>query len=212
VGRSGFGKTRFIESLIPELRSRGLRVAYVKHCHMGFELDQGGKDSGRARRAGAHIVVLTSPKETARIEQCSSRLLDLARELSSRADIVVAEGFKSEPVKKIEILRQGTQFLCSSDPNLVAVISDTDIESRVPRFGTSDLVDVADFLESRIVGKEKPKVEVDLLVDGASVDLNDFVKSMIHKTVVAMVSNLRGAEEPGEIRLTIKQTKGGDTS
>jgi molybdopterin-guanine dinucleotide biosynthesis protein MobB len=210
VGRSGSGKTRFIESLIPELRRRGLAVAYVKHCHKGFELDRKEKDSGRAAKAGANVVVLASHAETARIEKRPTTLSDLVEEVVLRADIILAEGFKSEAVAKVEVVGSGDSPVCDTDPHLVALISDSLGGKSLPVFGTADIGPFADFLEEEILGKEETKTEVKLEVDGSSVDLNDFVESMISSAVFAMIENLRGVEDPRKIKLSIKRSKGGD--
>lgn len=210
VGSSGSGKTRFIESLIPELKARGLTIAYVKHCHKGFQLDSRDKDSGRAGEAGAGVVVLASPDETAKIEKRGVDLSQLVCELAAGADIILAEGFKSESVRKVEVVGRGAGPVCGSDPNLIAVISDETRDWTTPVFRTGDIGPFADFLEEEIVGKDKTDDVVELEVDGSPVGLNDFVRSILSSAVVAMVKNLRGVEEPREIRLSIKRTKGGD--
>jgi len=210
VGRSGSGKTRLIQNLIPELRSRGHRVAYVKHCHEGFELDHPDKDSEKVSQAGAELVVLVSSEGTTRIERGGSTLPELTRELASRVDVIVAEGFKSEPVQKIEVLDPTAGLICESDPNLVAVISDSGVVGNLPTFGHNEIKKVADFLEGRTMGVEKVELRVDLKVDGSTIDLNNFSESIISSTVMALVSNLRGVTKPREISLTIKEAKGGD--
>ena len=58
---SGSGKTTLIESIVPHLIRRGLRVAAVKRSHHDVELDSPGKDSRRIRDAGADPVVLWGP-------------------------------------------------------------------------------------------------------------------------------------------------------
>jgi molybdopterin-guanine dinucleotide biosynthesis protein B len=47
VGKSDSGKTTLLEKLVAELRSRGLRIATVKHDAHSFEIDHEGKDSWR---------------------------------------------------------------------------------------------------------------------------------------------------------------------
>jgi len=60
AGFSGSGKTTLLEKLIPEFRSRGLRVSVIKHTHHRFDLDKPGKDSWRHREAGAEEVLVLS--------------------------------------------------------------------------------------------------------------------------------------------------------
>src|SRR5690606_12422023 len=65
VGASGSGKTRIAAGLARRLAAAGLRVAAVKHAAGGFDLDRAGSDSDRLFRAGAAVVVLAGPGETA---------------------------------------------------------------------------------------------------------------------------------------------------
>ena len=59
---SGTGKTTLIERL-PALRSRGLRVAVVKHDGHRFDIDHEGKDSWRFTQAGAQVCVISSAEK-----------------------------------------------------------------------------------------------------------------------------------------------------
>ena len=56
VAFSNSGKTTFLEKLIPALKSRGLRVAVIKHDGHDFQLDKEGKDSWRITQAGADVL------------------------------------------------------------------------------------------------------------------------------------------------------------
>jgi len=49
VGKSRSGKTVIIERLIGELKSRGYRVATIKHAPRCASFDEPGKDSCRQR-------------------------------------------------------------------------------------------------------------------------------------------------------------------
>ena len=62
VGKSDSGKTTLIEKLLPELVRRSYRIATVKHDVHGFEVDREGKDSWRHKKAGAHTVIISSPR------------------------------------------------------------------------------------------------------------------------------------------------------
>lgn len=65
VGQSGSGKTLVAHGLCRRLAGWGLRVAAVKHAAHGFDLDRPGSDSARMAEAGAGVVVITGPGETA---------------------------------------------------------------------------------------------------------------------------------------------------
>src|SRR3990172_1057120 len=45
VGNSGVGKTTLLEKLVRELKSRGYRVAAIKHDAHNFQMDHPGKDT-----------------------------------------------------------------------------------------------------------------------------------------------------------------------
>lgn len=99
IGKSKSGKTTLIEKLIPELKSRGLRVGTIKHAHHGFEIDHPGKDSFRHREAGAEIVVLSS-KDKIAIQKNIQKEVPLNEIIQTyfpdNLDVVLVEGYKSE--------------------------------------------------------------------------------------------------------------------
>ena len=68
VGRSGSGKTQFLERLIPVLKKRGHSVGIVKHHAHEIEVDQPGKDTHRFFLAGADRVSLSGPTRNAYFE------------------------------------------------------------------------------------------------------------------------------------------------
>ncbi len=128
---SGSGKTTLLEGVIPLLCRAGVRPALVKHSHHDFEMDKPGKDSDRLRRAGAGQVLLASPWRTAWIREgdgeTEPRLGELLFRLdTSRLDLVLVEGFRHEPIPKIEIHRPslGAPLLCESDPHILALACD----------------------------------------------------------------------------------------
>lgn len=61
AGRSGSGKTTFLEKLIPHLKKKGYRLGVIKHAHCGVEMDKKGKDSWRHKNAGAAATLVISP-------------------------------------------------------------------------------------------------------------------------------------------------------
>lgn len=148
VAKSGSGKTTLIEKLIPQLKQRGLRVAVVKHHAHTSSVDIPGKDTWRFGEAGADIVAVSSPAEFAQFQRVA-RELTLA-EIAARiqnVDLILTEGFKREPVPKIEISRAelGTDLIARAD-ELVAVVSDHPIALDVPRFDLDDAAGLANFI------------------------------------------------------------------
>jgi len=105
VGVSGTGKTTLIESAVRELKTRGYRVAVIKHAHHGFEIDQQGKDTWRFAQAGSDVVLVSSPDKLAIIERVSEEvwLPELLSKIEDKVDIVLVEGYKWASKVKIEV-------------------------------------------------------------------------------------------------------------
>ena len=151
AGYSGSGKTTLIEQVIPLLVQRGLRISLVKHAHHAFDVDQPGKDSFRHRQAGATEVMLTSTKRWVLMheigDQPEPELPEQLRRMSG-CDIVLVEGFKKQPIPKLEIHRaaHGAPLLFPEDPNIVGIATDEPIETRLPKFALIDYDTIAAFV------------------------------------------------------------------
>lgn len=160
VGKSDSGKTTLIEKLIPELTRRGYRIGTVKHDVHGFEVDREGKDSWRHKQAGAHTVVISSPKKVALIRDVESDLTlgEIRKKLIQDVDLILSEGYKKDVEPKIEIFRKEKhkELLCTKDNNLVAIVSDKEFKVGVPWFFLDDIKGVADFIEKKyLLSKER---------------------------------------------------------
>ncbi len=147
---SNSGKTTLIEKLVAILRSRGLRVAVVKHASAGFDLDKPGKDSWRFQHAGADPVVLVGPEKIALMKNIDHEpsLEELAR-MAGDVDIMIQEGFKRNAGNKIEVFRygfSGQRPLSLDDPSFLALVSDKPFDVPIPRFDLNDAEGVAEFL------------------------------------------------------------------
>ncbi len=95
VGYHNSGKTSLIERLIGELRSKGLRVGYIKHDPKGHgETDREGSDTYRVFQY-ADRVALASPDRTTLWDRGERDPLSIAREFFSGFDVVILEGYKS---------------------------------------------------------------------------------------------------------------------
>jgi molybdopterin-guanine dinucleotide biosynthesis protein B len=96
VGKSKNEKTKLIEDLIKELKSRSLRVSAIKyHKHGDFEMDIEGKDSWKYAKAGADTVAVSSSMKFALIKKVEKEMeIDgICDEYFSDTDIVLADGF-----------------------------------------------------------------------------------------------------------------------
>src|SRR5262249_46747352 len=105
AGWSGAGKTTLLTRVLPLFRAQGLRVSVIKHAHHKFDIDVPGKDSWRQREAGGEEVLVSSTTRGALMHELRGedepRLPELLQKMT-RVDLVVVEGYKSEPHRKIE--------------------------------------------------------------------------------------------------------------
>lgn len=148
AGYSGSGKTTLVESLIPALKLRGLRVSVVKHAHHSFDIDQPGKDTWRHRQAGAFEVVVASDNRLALMREFEQpRALSvhhLIAELYEGVDWVLVEGFKSSDLLKVEVWRadSGKPARYPEDDFVVAIA--TDSPDRLPETTLRPVLDLND--------------------------------------------------------------------
>ena len=151
AGYSGSGKTTLIEKVIPVLVRDGLRVSLIKHAHHEFDVDQPGKDSYRHRHAGCGEVLISSSRRWALINELrGAPEPSLQEQLKkfSPCDLVIVEGYKAEPVPKIEVHRRAghTPLLHPEDANVVAVATDEPLDTALPQLDVNDPEAVARFI------------------------------------------------------------------
>jgi molybdopterin-guanine dinucleotide biosynthesis protein B len=151
AGYSGSGKTTLIEKLIPVLVREGIRVSLIKHAHHEFDVDQPGKDSYRHRHAGCAEVLIGSSKRWALMHElrgvAEPSLQDQLKHFSP-CDLVIVEGYKNQPIPKIEVHRRAghTPLLFPEDPQVVAVATDERLDTQLPQLDVDDAEDVARFI------------------------------------------------------------------
>lgn len=155
AGYSGSGKTTLIEQIIPRLVMEGLRVSVIKHAHHDFDIDRAGKDSYRHREAGATEVMLTAGNRWVLMHELRGQPEpDLPQQLAhlSPCDLVLVEGFKRQPIPKLEIHRKaaGTPLIFPGDPTVVALATDVPLDTRLPQFGLEDYDDMAAFIMNHL--------------------------------------------------------------
>lgn len=129
IGTSGSGKTTLLTWVVAQLAGQGLRVNIIKHSHHDIELEPPRKDSARLRMAGAAEVMIASPYRIAIMQELrDAPEPSLAEHLArlSPADLTLVEGYKWEPLPKLEVYRPavGKPALYPDDAHIVAVASD----------------------------------------------------------------------------------------
>ncbi|MCF6150574.1 MAG: molybdopterin-guanine dinucleotide biosynthesis protein B [Candidatus Kuenenia sp.] len=153
VGKSNSGKTTLIVKIIKELKLRGYKVATIKHTHHNVDMDTKGKDSWKHSQAGADAVIILSENKMGLFRTTSKRvpLKEMVETYLRDFDIIILEGYKTEPIPKIEVLRteNSNQMVCKNDEHLIAVISDQDPMINVPYLPiNTDTKKIVDFILS----------------------------------------------------------------
>lgn len=161
AGWKNSGKTGLAVRLVTELTRRGYRVSTIKHAHHDFDIDKVGADSFRHREAGAHEVTIVSGTRYAIMHELRGAPEPSFPEILARlapCDLVLIEGYKREPIPKIEARRleaQNREPLAPTDPHIVAIAADHPVEdSSLVIFNLNDTLAIADFIE-RTTGLKK---------------------------------------------------------
>src|SRR5450432_1598640 len=159
AGWSGAGKTTLLTRVIPYLLAEGLRVSVIKHAHHSFDVDVPGKDSWVHRQSGAAEVLVSSGQRWALMHELRGAIEPKLPELlakMSRVDLVIIEGFKREPHRKIEVHRaaNGKPMLFPDDPGIVGIAADTSIETKLPAVHLDDIPAIAAMMRASAVGVE----------------------------------------------------------
>ena len=161
-GWKNSGKTGLTVRLVEEFTCRGLRVSSIKHAHHDFDIDKPGADSFRHREAGAQEVAIVSGTRFAIMHElrgaAEPRLDDILARLAP-ADLVLVEGYKREPVPKIEARRlesRSREPLAPGDPHIVAIAADHAVtNTQLPVFDLNDTAAIADFI-SQVLRLKRP--------------------------------------------------------
>ena len=219
------GKTTTIEHLIMELVSRGYSVGTVKSVHREkFSIDRAGTNTDRHRTAGATAVAAVSDAETAIMWSGRLDYDEILRFYST--DWVIIEGAHREPYPRIvaagtehhiEQRFDGSTFLiCGS------VAQKLDSWRGVPVMdATTRAKEVVDLLERSVPEYDRPKegqaaqrtlepgpeerFEVEVRVDGEELHLAPFVQDFVSRTVLGMLSSLKGYKPGSEFKIEIRR-------
>ena len=149
IGYSGEGKTTLIEKLIPVLKSRGISVGVIKNAHT-FEIDYEGKDTWRFAQAGADTVAITSKEKSAVMVNRGLDMETLSAAFTG-VDLILTEGYKAGDKPKIEVyLAAAGKLMYEKPKNLLAIVTDVDLETDTPCFSIDAVEEIAQFLLGQI--------------------------------------------------------------
>jgi len=205
IGRSKSGKTTLIEKLVPELKSRGYRVATIKHVPQGVTSDESGKDNWRHLQAGSEVTAISSPYKIVIVKpvEQDSALDDVAHLFGDDYDIILAEGFKQDNAPKIEVHRKDNSSPLEGIKKLIAIVTDEPLETKTRQFSLEDINGLVDLLENGFI---KPQAErISLYVNNNPVTLTVFPKQIITNVLLAMVSSLKGIGEIESLQVFLRK-------
>lgn len=168
AGWKNSGKTGLAVRLVETLVSRGFVVSTIKHAHHDFDIDKVGADSYRHRQAGAHEVTIVSGTRFAIMHELRGAPEPSFEEILARiapCDLVLIEGYKREPIPKIEARRLESVNrtpLSPEDPHIVAIAADHPVtDTALPVFDLDDTDAIADFVLAT-VGLDRTKFAPDI--------------------------------------------------
>lgn len=177
----------------------------MKHAQ-DLELDKPGKDSWRLAQAGADAVWVSSPEGLFmhRPTKGNMKPEELLHFIGSGFDIIIVEGFKESQLPKIEVHRKeiGGELLFPSH-QLLAVVSDEPVKADVRVFSWDDTSKLADLIVASFLSEPVGGEKIDLFVNGLPLALNAFATSIISKTLIGMVSALKGGGEAQSITIHV---------
>ena len=219
------GKTTTIEHLIRELVGRGYSVGTVKSVHRErFSIDRAGTNTDRHRTAGATAVAARSDAQTAIMWSGRLDYDEILRLYDT--DWVIIEGAHREAYPRIvaagtehhiEQRFDGSTFLICG-----AVAQRLDSWRGVPVMdATTRAKEVVDLLERSVPEYDRPKegqaaqrtlepgpeerFEVEVRVDGEELHLAPFVQDFVSRTVLGMLSSLKGYKLGSEFTIEIRR-------
>jgi len=207
VGKSESGKTTMVERLTRELKSRGYRVATIKHVPQDTVFDQPEKDSWRHIKAGSEATAISSQDKLVLIKPVTLEpaLSEIVRFLSEDYDIVLAEGFKEDNAPKIEVHRKKIGTPLKSVKKLVAIVTDEPLENKTRQFTFDDIKSLTDLLVDGFIEPQRERVS--LYVNSMPVTLSLFPRQIISNILMALASSLKGVGEVSSIDISLRRQK-----
>lgn len=157
AGYSGVGKTTLLEYLIKRFSAENFSVGYYKHDAHRFSVDKEGKDTFRARKAGAGVITINDSSHFAMVGDNNFRKLTITHALEQCGCILI-EGYKQSPFNKVVFLdAEGSLPVPADTPGIQAVVHQgaaggQKIEALdVPVFHRDDLDNIYEFVRGHFV-------------------------------------------------------------
>jgi molybdopterin-guanine dinucleotide biosynthesis adapter protein len=208
VGTKKTGKTSLVEELTRELVGRGRRVCYIKHTHEdGPTLDGEDTDTGRVRRAGASAAVLAGARSTVVFRAPGDESLErIALRDSLPGEIVLAEGFKGSPGRKI-VVAGGDLDVASLD-GVIAVVGDRPAGFEGSVLRADETARLCDLIENASAEPGTQGWTTSLTIDGREIPLNAFVQDILASGLFGMSSALQNVEGGDALEIRCRRRRG----
>ena len=195
-----------MEKLLGELKSRGYRVATVKHTPQKLSFDEPGKDSWRHIQAGSEATLISSPDKMVFIKPTSAKmsLEQIARLIGEDYDIILTEGFSQGNAPKIEVHRQQAGPPPASVSKLIAIATDEPLETKTRQFSLEDTKGLADLLEKGFITPQRERVS--LYVNDTPIALSSFPKQIVSNILLALASSLKGVKKIKSLNFFLRKS------
>ena len=205
VGSKDTGKTSLLEGITRELTNRGRTVAYIKHTHVEPTLEAEDTDTARMRAAGAAVTALTGDDYTMAYRSSGRGVEELSFRVALPGDIVLAEGFKRTPGKKVAIA--GGDLDISSLDGVVAVVGELPEGFEGPAFSADQPSEICDLIEKLSAQPDDQTWATRLLINGEEVPLNAFVQDVMASALDGMKGVLRDVDEAETLELRARRIR-----
>jgi len=163
IGYGSSGKTTLIKGLVKTLKTRGYKIAVVKHDPKDHgAVDKKGSDTDLFWEAGSEAVILSSPSRLVLFRRTQNDLpLEEILSYCGEVDCVILEGYKGRPYPKV-VLWSENKPLDLADTEVLALVCKKGDEQKVyrefqgmdkPVICRDDINGLADLLERSLLGK-----------------------------------------------------------
>jgi molybdopterin-guanine dinucleotide biosynthesis protein B len=205
VGKSKSGKTTLLEKLIAELKSRGYRLATIKHTHGNITIPDSDKDSDRHLKAGSEATVVSAPDRLFMVKPLKEELTpeQIAQIIGEDYDIILAEGFKQGDAPKIEVHRRENAPPLKDIKKIFAIATNEPLDTKVRQFSLEDIKGIADLIEEGFIKPQKERLS--LLVNDTPVVLSVFPRDFIINVLLGMANSLKGVGKIRTMKIFLKK-------
>jgi len=185
-GKTNTGKTKLIEKIVKKLTIYDFKVATIKKTDKKIGIDLEGKDTWIHSRAGAELVVLSSPIETDIIIKKNIPVQDIIKYVSEfeKYDVILIEGANEPEISKIRLgdIKKRENTILDYHDNFEEIIN---------------------LIKKEIDLQQISKNKISILVNGNVVPLSEFPANIIHNSIVGMIKSLKGVDKIDKIEIEL---------